>query len=245
MRKETWIGKKGMRYWYYKYRDSEYFSLGIMFSVVLACIFLIFQVIVPQVNSWFSIRDETIATSQRIAILQENINYMNNLDKGLLQSQLNTATNALPTVKDFGSILDIVADASVASGVSLNDYSFQVGDVASSSGGLDIDTKRKGLTSIKITVVAAGTIEKVKRFIQTLEKSLPVSEVVDIDGSGETLSISIQFYQKSVPDIKLEEDKPLTSLSAEQSNLLQQLAAWRKARPLQSTPASSGAMPLF
>lgn len=247
MSKEVWIGKKGIRYWYYKYRDSEYFSLTVTITSIVVCLVLVFQIILPQMYNWFSIREEIVATRERIAVLEQNINFMNNLDRNSLNAQVETATTALPPEKDFGSMLDVLAASSITSGVSLNDFSFQVGDVASSSG-LITDVKHSGLTSIKITVVASGTVNTVRKFIQNIEKSIPVSEVVNIDGSGQTISVSIQFYQKPISKITIQEDQPLQSLSAEKTSLLQELATWKKSAPLinvDATTATRGAMPLF
>lgn len=247
MSKEVWIGKKGFRYWYYKYRDSEYFSLAVMLSSVVICLVLIFQLILPQIYSWFSIREEIIATRERISVLQDNINFMNNLDRAVLNSQVDTATTALPPEKDFGSMLDVIAAASIASGVSLNDFSFQVGDVESSKG-LVTDVRHHGLASIKVTVVAVGTVDGVRRFIENLEQSIPVSEVVNIDGSGQTVSVSVQFYQKPIADVDIKEDQPLQPLSSEKVALLQKLASWKKSSPLpnlNTNTSTRGAMPLF
>jgi hypothetical protein len=254
MSKDKWIGKKDARYYYYKYRDSEYFSLGWMALVVVVCLVLIFNIIIPQLTTWFSIRDEIVATRQRIDVLQQNIAFMNNLNKNELDSQLATATNVLPPEKDFGSMLNVLADASISSNVSLNDFSFQVGNVASSSAAAapgaaaGTESRYRGLASIKITVVVAGTVDNIRRFIQTVEKSVPVSEIVNIDGSGQTISISVQFYQKSLPNIALQPDQKLQPLSADKVNLLQQLATWRKSQPvpdLSGEVGSASALPLF
>ncbi len=247
MSKETWVGKKGLRYWYYKYRDSEYFSLGFTALTVVGCVILLFYIIIPQVTSWFSIRDEIVATRERINILQDNINFMNNLDKGQMNSQMQTAAGALPPEKDFGAMLDVLSNAAVTSGVSLNDFSFQVGNVASSSG-LVLDSRHKNIASVKITVVALGTVSEVKKFINVVQNSVPISEVVNIDGSGQTISVSIQFYQKNLKDIKIQEDQPLKQLSAEKFALLQQLNTWKKSQPgvnLDGPEASGPALPLF
>lgn len=247
MSKEVWIGKKGFRYWYYKYRDSEYFSLAVMVASIVVCLVLIFQVLLPQLYSWFSIRDEIASTRERIGVLESNINFINNLDKARLNSQVETVTTALPPEKDFGSMLDVIGAASIASGVNLNDFSFQVGDVASSSG-LVTDVRHQGLASIKVTVVAVGTVDGVRRFIDNVEKSIPVSEIVNIDGSGQTISVSIQFYQKPIANVDIHEDQPLTPLSDEKTALLQKLASWKKSSPLpnlDATTATRGAMPLF
>lgn len=247
MSKEVWVGKKGFRYWYYKYRDSEYFSLAVMVCSVVVCLVLLFQVILPQMYSWFSIREEIVATRERIAVLEQNINFMNNLDRGQLNAQVDTATTALPPEKDFGSMLDVIAASSISSGVSLNDFSFQVGDVASSSG-LVTDVRHQGLASIKVTVVAVGTVDGVRKFVENIEKSIPVAEVVNIDGNGQTISVSVQFYQKPIATVDIKEDQPLQQLSAEKIALLQQLASWKRSGPLpnlDAATATQGAMPLF
>ncbi len=247
MSKEVWVGKKGSRYWYYKYRDSEYFSVALTALTVIGCLMLVFNVIIPQFTSWFSIREEIIATRERISVLENNINFMNNLDRNSLNTQLETATTALPPEKEFGSMLDSLSAAAVTSGVSLNDFSFQVGNVASSSGQAG-DARHKDVAAIKITLVAVGPIANVKEFISDLEKSIPVTEVVNIDGSGQTVSLSVQFYQKDLPQIDIQADKPLTPLSAERTALIQDLAKWKRTQPLQGFDApsgSAGAMPLF
>ncbi|MBA3724507.1 MAG: hypothetical protein H0W89_06530 [Candidatus Levybacteria bacterium] len=247
MSKEVWVGKKDSRYWYYKYRDSEYFSIALTSLTVIGCLVLVFNVIIPQFAGWFSIREEIIATRARIAILESNINFMNNLDRNALNTQLDTATTALPTEKEFGPMLDALSAAAVSSGVSLNDFSFQVGNVASSSGQA-ADARHKDVAAIKITLVATGPIANVKKFISNLEKSIPVTEVVNIDGSNQTVSLSIQFYQKNVPQIDIQADKPLAPLSAEKTALIQDLAKWKRSQPLpnlDATAGSAGAIPLF
>ena len=90
MNNDTWIGKKGFRYFYYKFRDSEYYGLAIIGVTLLVCAVLLFNIIIPEVTQWFSIRDEVIATREQIATLQQNINFINNLDKNALNSQLQT-----------------------------------------------------------------------------------------------------------------------------------------------------------
>lgn len=247
MAQDTWVGKKGFQYWYYKYRDSDYFSLVVSLVTVVVCLALVFQFIMPQLQNWFSIRDEIVATRSRIEILERNITFVNNLDRGIMESQLQTATTALPLEKDFGSMLNVLSAASLRSGVALNDFSFQVGNVASSQG-LVTDVRHKGLASIKITIVVVGSVRQIQQFIQNVETSIPMAEVVNIDGSGQTISLSVQFYQKAVPDLAVQPDKPLESLSSENVALLRQLATWKKAQPLPNLDvktATGGAVPLF
>ncbi len=246
MANDTWIGKKDLRYYYYRFRDSEYYSIVLVGFTVVVCLFLIAQVIIPQLTNWFSIRQEIIATRERIAALQTNINFMNTVDRNALDTQLLTASAALPPEKDFGAMVDVISNAAVTSGVSLNDFSFQVGNVASSARVFS-DPRYKDLASIRITLVVLGQIDGVKRFIQSVEKSIPISEVVNIDGSGQTVSVSMQFYQKSYPKLTLDATKQLVPLTAEKSTLLQKLSTMKKAapNPPRSSSTSGTTMPLF
>src|SRR5258708_1652220 len=156
MKNDGWIGKKGFRYWYYRFRDSEYYSLVVIGVTILICLILLFNVIIPEVTQWFSIRDEVIATRQKIAVLQQNINLMNNLDKNKLNGQLQTASDALPPEKNFGFMLNAISSAASLSNVSLNDFAFQVGNLDNTKGQVT-DSQFKGVTS--------------------LENNLPVSQV--------------------------------------------------------------------
>lgn len=244
MKKEVWIGKKGFRYWYYRFRDSEYFSLTLIGFTIIVCVVLVLFVIIPQVNNWFSVRDEVIATRQRIRILQDNNTFLKNMDKNRLSEEVQTATTALPIEKDFSAILSVISDSALVSGVSMNDYSFSVGTV---DGKAVKQQKQTGMDSMRVTVVLSGTIRNVRRFISEVEKSLPIAEVVALDGTDQSVAVTVQFYHKGLPTVKIDEDKPLSSLPAEKLGILQKLQTMKKPQPiiLQSTDASGGALPLF
>ncbi|MGH7204152.1 MAG: hypothetical protein ACREHC_06940 [Candidatus Levyibacteriota bacterium] len=244
---DGWIGKKGYRYWYYRYRDSQYYAFSIISVTIVVCLVLLFNVILPEMSNWFSIRKEVIATQEKIATLQNNISFINNLDKGTLNKQLDIAASALPPQKDFGPMLNAISSAALTSGVALNDYTFEVGSVASSKGQLT-DVRYKGIAVIKITLIISGSLNNVSRFITSIEKSVPIAEVTNIDGSGENVSVSVQFYQKPFPKVDVSGDQQLQPISAEKLGLLQQLQTWKQASAINNTvatPASNAAVPLF
>jgi hypothetical protein len=245
MSKEVWIGKKGFRYWYYKFRDSELYSFTTLAVALVICFVLLVYWILPELNNWFSIRNEVIATRSHIAVLQQNITFMNNLDKNTLNQQLEVSTNALPAEKDFGSILNAISNASANSGVSLNDYSFQVGNIASPSAQLLFG----GLSSLQVVLVVSANTNQLQRFIQTLQNSLPISDVISVDGNDGNVSLTLQFFQKPFPTGEFSPETPITPLSPEDLSLLQKLTKWQDSMTVQnnSTQTSSGSasMPLF
>ncbi len=245
--KDTWIGKKGFRYWYYKFRDSELYSITTLFVAIVICIVLSLYLILPELSNWFSIRKEVTATRQRIAVLQQNVNFMNNLDKNILNQQLLTSTQALPSEKDFGTMLNAISNASANSGVSLNDYSFQVGNIASSSGKTTIAAPNQ-LSSIQVIVVVDGSLDKIRKFIHALENSSPLAEVAMINGSAPNTSVTIQFYQKPFPVGNFSPFTPLTPLSNNKVTLLQTLSQWQGPSTIRNetrSTSSGSATPLF
>lgn len=244
---DGWIGKKGFRYWYYRFRDSQYYALSIAGITILVCTLLVFNVIIPEIANWFSIRQEVIATQAKIDILQNNIGFMNNLDRGTLNQQFETAATALPPQKDFGSMLNVISSAAFTSGVSLNDYTFEVGSVASASGQLT-DVRYKDVAVIKIVLVVNGAIDTIRRFIGALENSAPIAEVTNLDGNGQNVSISVQFYQKPLPNVDVSGSQQLEQVSAEKLAILQKLETWKQnsqGNAIPAPPASSSAVPLF
>jgi hypothetical protein len=244
---DNWIGKKGFRYWYYRYRDSQYYALSIVAVTIIVCSVLIFNVIIPEVSNWISIRQEVIATQAKIDMLQNNIGFMNNLDKTTLNRQFDTAASALPPQKDFASMLNVISSAAFASNVSLNDYTFEVGSIASASGQLT-DVRYKGVAVIRIVLVVNGSLDSIRRFIGAIHTSVPIAEVTNIDGNGQNVSISVQFYQKPLPNVDVSGSQQLEQVSAEKLAVLQKLETWKQnsqGNSVPSAPASSSAVPLF
>lgn len=222
---EVWLGKNTFRFWYYRFKDSPYYSLVLISSIILVCVILLFKVIIPQIEDWFSIRHEVIATQDRLKVLRSNVNYMNNIDRGMLDSQLHVATTALPTEKDFGNVLMAISDASIKSGIELEDYAFQVGDIGTASAKLVPDDKM--LPTIKVTMEVDGSIDALNIFIKEIQKKLPLSEVTNVEADGLSTTLSIQFFQKPIKTIVFNDTDAIQPLQDSKRLLLQQLSGWQ------------------
>jgi hypothetical protein len=144
-------------------------------------------------------------------------------------------------------MLSAITNAAAISGVSLSDYSFQIGNIASGNDQSG-SSKYKGVSATVITVVLNGTIDGIRKFISTLEESVPISEITNINGSGENVSITLQFYQKPFPAVAFSGETAIQPLSAANVALLQKLSQWENIPQLQTTQTSSGSgtsVPLF
>lgn len=238
------LGQNNIRLLYYRYKDSTYFVSGVIALIVLASIILVTQVVIPQVQSWFSIRDEVIATRDKIDVLNNNIAFMNNINKSQLDEQVKTATKALPVNKDFAAILNAVADSAQTSGVSLQDFSFQVGDINAVKG--QQDSLERDLSQVKLIISVNGTFDSVEGFLKKIAQELPLSEVTDVEGDLNGTTITLQFYQKAFPNIVFDDETPLVPISNKDSALLDKMNGWQPPVTEGNTSdASNSALPLF
>ena len=240
------FGENSLRILYFRYKDSIYFSLSVAALAIAVGIVLLFQVVIPQVQDWFSITNEVEATRQRLATINNNITLITTLNKETLNNQLAVSTEALPYEKDFGAIVNALSDAAITAGVSLDDYNFQPGNIASVSGRL-IAPGQRDVSYIKVTVSIGGDAKQVQAFLQKIDETLPLSEVVAVSGDTQQTTVTLQFYQKQFPAITFRDDKPLVPLSVEDTTFVKQLSDWQPIGfgNITSDTGTASGIPLF
>jgi len=242
MKQQIPLHRQSARFLYYRYKDSVYYSVTLLGLIVVVSLLLLFWFIIPEISSWFSIRNEVIATNQKLNILQNNITTMQNIDSSLLNSQMSIAASALPVQQDPAAILSAISTAALLSHVSLNDFNFQLDTPDNSSG-----QQEAGATPIQLVVSVNGSVSDVKQFLGQLSEEVPVVEVVSIDQEGQTATITLHFYEKPFPAFHFTPETPIAPLSDTQLLLLQNLSVWQqKTAETQIAPsASASAVPLF
>src|SRR3989344_4244037 len=119
--------------YYFKYKDTVIFTVSVFSLIILISVFLFWKVILPQVQSWFSIQNEVAATRERIKNIQDNIALLSNLNSAELDQYFATSVAAFPPDKDYFGILSAVSSSAIETNVSLEDYSFEVGALKSES----------------------------------------------------------------------------------------------------------------
>jgi hypothetical protein len=246
-KKDIYFGRNNVRFIYLRYKDSSYFTLTVIVLIIVMCVLLVLTFILPQFDQWLSIRQEVIATRERTNTINDNIEYLNNLDRRLLVSQTGAVSSALPSEKNFGSILDALSASALRAGVSFQDYSFEVGNISTTSAKLQ-NARIKGLSAVNVTLAVDGTVDQVKIFLQEAAKALPLSEVTAVEGSEGTLNITFEFFQKGLPKVTLHDDQPVPRVINNQATLINQLTSWQAlpAADNENAPgASKSGLPLF
>lgn len=245
MNKEGWRGQNSVRFIYYTYKDSSYFSLLLVSITLLVVIFLIFQVIIPQFENWFSIRNEAIARQETIAVLNNNISFISNMSKTELEAKRQTVIQALPVEKDFARIINAVNVSAAKSEVSVDDFAFGLGSISSTSATLA--KKLNEPDSIELTLSLKGGIDNIKNFLKEINSKLPLSQVVSVDTGESATTLTMLFYSKPFHAPNVRDDQPIAPISSVNTTLLNTLSKWKTDTDssFENTPERSSSTPLF
>lgn len=188
-------------------------------GVILVCIILFFEFIIPQVSNWFALRDEVIAEQQKIDVLSQNLNIITKINNSTLDKDIQVTTIALPSEKDFAAILNAVSNAATAANVSLGDYSFQVGNLS--------DTAIGSQTNLQLILSIKGGIADVERYIQSLKTQVPLSDVTNIQiNSASSSTLTTVFYFKPFPQLAFNSVTPLIGITAQDDQLISSLQSY-------------------
>lgn len=225
------IGDFNKLYW--RYKD---YLLPIF--IIFASIILFAQFVIPQAQEMFAIRTEESAIRNNIDTLRKNLDFLSSLNDSNLNSQLQTVSSALPQEKDFVGILNAISTASFNSGVMVDDYVFQVGDLSPKLG--------KGDSRPSLSILLAlrgGGVNGAKNFLAQLSKTVPISETSDIQMTKGSSKVTVVFYYRPIPPIIYNYTSLMKPLDSNEKSTLEKLSTWKSAISFPSFPSFPSASP--
>ncbi len=205
--------------YYYRYRETLLFSAVLFLGVIIISSLLLWKIILPQVEKWFSIREEVIATEERIKTIRENILIASRVDENELTNNLNTAIAAYPSEKDFIGILAAVSESAGRTNVALDDFSFSVGELSTNSAEFKVEP-------LLLDLIIMAESENVTNFVQEIQKKLPLSIIESYESLGETKKITLAFPFQPLSKISYKDAEPLQQITARDQELLNTLSSW-------------------
>lgn len=215
------LSTRTLKLLYYRYKDSPYYSLSIFGLMIVLLVVLGWKVVYPQMMNWFSVNDEVARTRTRIETISKNISYLSALSDATLSDSLDISIHALPIQKDFAGVLISLSQAARSSNVALSDYSVSFGDLDSTAG----VAKDVGVVSLKINV--GGGVAGAKAFIEQVQQSVPLAEVIALTASDNS-EMTIRFFYKPFGSLSAPDTSLLPQLTTEKQQLLTMLDTWWK-----------------
>lgn len=190
-------------------------------GVIIACIGIVFWVIVPQFKNYLSSQDKLKIETHKLQVLKNNYNFLLSLDDSKTDADFKVLTKILPINKDFVGLMSAITIASSKTGVSVEDFDFALGDLNKVDAG-----SVSNYPLIKINVNIGGSTKDIAKFITELYKTVPVSEVVSLKTVGNISTLVINFYYKPFPPQNVSSETPIMPISGKNKSLIESLALW-------------------
>ncbi|MDP3988403.1 MAG: hypothetical protein Q8P80_04645 [Candidatus Levybacteria bacterium] len=189
--------------------------------VIFLSIIIFFQLIVPQLQEWFSMRDQEDVMKGKIQVLKNNLNFLSGMNDSTLESQYTLSSSVFPSEKDFIGILDKISMTSGNSGVRVGDFSFQVGEIAEKP-----KAQGNSRLSIKLVLNVGGDLAQTKKFLEELSKTAPISGVESVQTSGNAATVAILFYYRPAASVMINYEQQIQPLNPTERATLEKLASW-------------------
>lgn len=212
---------KKIKLYYFSFKYSKYYPVAVPAVLITISILIFFTFVFPQIQSWFSVRDEVEITRGRIDAIHKNILFLGNTNQSSVDTDFQHAVQALPSEKGFLGILRGISKSAALSSISLHDYNFSLGTV--NTGKKNVPS---ALTPITITLDFEGTVSSVSSFVSELETKLPLVTLKALDFSNGKGEIILFFYVKPFPVLSTKDSDPVNIIAKNDQELLQRLAEW-------------------
>lgn len=209
------ININDLRHLYFKYREYLIHS-----GVILVCIILFIVVIIPQIKNLVQAIQNAEKNQKGIEILKNNVNFFSNLNDEKLDSEVKIVTSSLPAEKDFILILRSLSNVSSKARVSLGDFNFKIGELSTKSA----QTTQK--PSLSLSIILNGDARDTSRFLNELAKTLPLSEVTDIQVGSNQSTLNVHFYYKPFSKVVFDNEMPVSQRSKKNQEVMGLLSSW-------------------
>lgn len=203
-----------LRLLHVKYKEFIIPSITIIVSIIL-----FFVIILPQINSFFGVKEKAKADLEKLNTVRSNLNLLSGINQASLDSYFKVVTTALPLHKEFEGVLNALSIASQKSGVSLGNFEFKVGDLSK------VENAAR-FPDLKLNISVNGSLKGVANFIEELSRTLPLSEVTDISISNTLSNITISFYYKAMQSFVYNDTIPITPISKSGLLLINKLSGF-------------------
>lgn len=227
---------------------KHYKNYLVPFVMLITAALLVWYFVIPQFQELQEMKKQEETLRAKNEILKKNILFLQNLPN--LDEKLDIATKALPADKDYIGILLSVPSIATDAKISVDDFSFTVGELSSSQSAKARSTSTNSSLSetssnTDLSLDIKGSEEGEKAFLEALTKTFPLASATEIEfSSADAATVKAVYYSLPLPDLKFVPEQLLPTLTAKDNALLDEITNWKKpvvVAPASPTPATSSA----
>lgn len=209
---------------YKKLHEDKPYLLPIF--LVTASIVLFFIVVVPQFFVMLNLFGDMQAKEEQIDRLSLSYTTLSNMNDFSLSQDYDLVTTAMPNNKDIVRIFTVVSRLALRTGVTLQGFSLEPGNVYSQeSPSFSEGTEAAQTLKVDIRLEAAA-LSSLEAFASQLHEVLPLAEIDElkmVQGQG---SLVMRFYYSPIRSEAIVEDYIVDDFSSSERELLNELGTW-------------------
>lgn len=199
---------------------SQYKEYLIFIGIIVASFLLLVFFVIPQVEDFFSIQAEEERYKEKNTVLKNNIALINSLSDVTLDLQFRTATLAISTQKDYVGVMNTLSVAAERSGVTLGDFTVEVGDLSTAS------ARVAESPSMEIDIQITGNTNTIHSFLNMLSSQLPLVKITTLQLNNTSAIIHTEFPYKPYVVGTTDTTRRFTPFSKQEEELLQKIQEW-------------------
>lgn len=209
------------------YRKYKQFLLPAV--IFFLAFFIVVRIALPQFSN-ISATNETIsAQKEEITKLEQALSTLNEYNSSQVDTNLSTASLALPVSKNIVAIFSSLSNVSARTNANIKSFSLKVGDLYSKKSNSPRINPQAQSPFIVVTVsVTSATSQDLVRFSEEIQKSLPLAEVKKIEVNDSEGNYEINFFYKPTNLSAVSLNHSVTPLTPKEKELLNKLSIWAK-----------------
>lgn len=194
-------------------------------------IFIVLRVAVPQFSAVQEIQHKIGAGEEKLKKLKATFSLIQNEPQEKISSDLSVVKRALPTSKEIITIYLAMSGAAAKTNVAIKGFALKVGDIyqKAGKGQKTASSESRGSNSIAVELsIASPNPRNTFEFASLLYKTLPITEVKKIEGTGGDVKLNLSFFYKA-PDLSaLAATEYVEPLTFSQERTLKDMKEWGK-----------------
>ena len=185
----------------------HYKAFSVPFFVIIIVVGVFIKVSMPAIGDLLKGYEEQKSAKLALENMRNNLKFIKGIDSSNLDSQFRIVSKALPINKEFDGVLYAISDASNKSGVPIGKFKFIIGSLSKE----EVGAGEYPVLSISVGLIGnAGMVDK---FMKSLVKILPLSDIVKITAQKDTSTVAINFYYKPVKRSKTNDNLSISQIS--------------------------------
>lgn len=199
----------------------------IPFALFLASLFILLNLIIPQLSSIFETRKKISIERKKLKILEESLSIMNSQNTTEVNSNLQLASSALLFSKDIALVYASFTQASLKSQVVVRSFSIKVGDVYTQKKSQESITGQLPTFDVSIRLSSPDP-RNIIDFTRGLYKTLPLLEIKKINVLENSSDVEVSFFYKPLDTTSLARQDVIGELTLAEVNTLNTLREFER-----------------